>query len=146
MIVGERMMKALKHVLKFLFLTVVLFTVFNIAWSQTPIIEAQTPTVEAQTPIIEDGDEFRLFAPDLLTPKGMARVRANQLIFDVPLQSGEQLSLIINHPDTGELLSYNVLVGIDANDLLVDIPGHGFVSLKTTLLEQNVRLALPGTP
>ncbi len=136
MILGERIMRLLKCLSKVLLLIAVFFTVVNAAWSQTPNIE--------------EGVEFRLFALDLLTPRGMARVSANQLVFDtlgVPLQSGEQLSLIISDPVSGELLSYDALVGPNVRDLLVNIPGAGYVSLKDTLLQQNVRLALPtGTP
>ena len=125
-------MKVLEHVHKILLLIVLAFGIASIAWSQTPKVE--------------EGVEFRLFAPDLLTPKGMARVQASQLVFDMPLRSGEQLSLIISDPDTGELLSYNALVATNVDDLLVDVPGYGIVSLKATLQQQNVKLALPSVP
>ena len=125
-------MRLLKCLSRILLWITILFTIINFAWSQTPNVE--------------EGVEFRLFALDLLTPRGMARVSANQLVFDMmdmPLQSGEQLSLIISDPVSGELLSYDALVGPDVRDLLVNIPGAGYVSLKDTLLQQNVRLALP---
>ena len=128
-------MRLLNCLSKILLLMTLLFSVINVAWTQAPNIE--------------DGVEFRLFALDLLTPRGMARVRANQLVFDMldtPLQSGEQLSLIISDPTSGELLSYDALVGPDVRDLLVNIPGAGYVSLKDTLRQQNVRLALPVGP
>lgn len=98
----------------------------------------------SQAPNIGEGVEFRLMGTDLVTFKGMARVQGNQLIFDKPLQSGEPIRVLVSDPMSGDIITYNALVGINVDDVLVQMPGYnGYVSLKDTLLQQNVRLALP---
>ncbi|MDZ7705061.1 MAG: hypothetical protein U5L04_11315 [Trueperaceae bacterium] len=97
-------------------------------------------------PAMLPGTDVKIVLPDLVTVLDAATVQNNRLVFDVPLEPGREIRLLISYAPEGELAVPTGYVGPQSDDILLQLgDARQLVSFRGWLAdERGIELVLPG--